>query len=209
MYTSINNIDKKLEEKYPLFSKIGGFFIEAGANDGIMQSNTYFLEKNRIWNGILIEPVPEIYNKCKFNRPFSIVENAALVANDYHIPEIVIEYTPKTHGLMSTIKGINTTKHHLEKAGNEEGEGRMVKALTLNQILEKHKYSIPKIIDFFSLDVEGYEPQALLGIDFNQWHIEYMLIEQQYNFTEIEQIAQKHYKKIDQLSDHDYLWQKL
>lgn len=209
MYTSINDIDKKLIEKYPIFSKKRGFFIEAGANDGILQSNTYFFEKELFWNGILIEPVPEVYEKCKINRPFSIVENAALVADDYNIPEIVIEYTPQTHGLMSIIKGIKTTKIHLQKAGNEEGDGRIVKAFTLNQILEKHKFSLPQVIDFFSLDVEGYEPQALRGIDFNKWHIEYMLIEQQYNSKEIERIIEKHYKKIDQLSDHDYLWQKL
>ena len=34
-----------------------GFFFEAGANDGVEESNTYFLELNG-WQGILVEPNP-------------------------------------------------------------------------------------------------------------------------------------------------------
>lgn len=208
MFKSINNLDKYLYKTYKDFAKKGGFFIEAGANDGIRQSNTYFFENELNWQGILIEAVPEICEQCKINRPKCAVVSGALVADDYHLPQIVIEYTPQTYGLMSTIKGIETTKHHLQKAGNEVGEGRMVSAFTLNQILEKYKDRIPPKIDFLSLDIEGYEPQALSGIHFEKWHIEYILIEQQYNFEKIEQILNKHYNKLAQLSEHDYLWQK-
>jgi len=44
-----------------------GFFIEAGANDGIAQSYTYELEKNG-WRGILIEPSSEAFENCMLNR---------------------------------------------------------------------------------------------------------------------------------------------
>ena len=37
-----------------------GFFVEAGANDGFSNSDTYYLEKARGWNGLLVEPVPQI-----------------------------------------------------------------------------------------------------------------------------------------------------
>ena len=33
-----------------------GFFIEAGAHDGVNQSNTYLIEKVLGWNGLLVEP---------------------------------------------------------------------------------------------------------------------------------------------------------
>jgi hypothetical protein len=37
-----------------MFDKDNGFFIELGANDGLMQSNTAFFEFTRGWTGILI-----------------------------------------------------------------------------------------------------------------------------------------------------------
>jgi len=64
-YYALDDIDKKLE-KYLNYNN--GFFIEVGANDGINQSNTYYLEKERNWRGILIEPAPNNYISCKKNR---------------------------------------------------------------------------------------------------------------------------------------------
>ena len=32
------------------------YYIEIGANDGLINSNTYYFEKNLNWKGILIEP---------------------------------------------------------------------------------------------------------------------------------------------------------
>ena len=37
------------------FNKENGFFIELGAYDGLIQSNTAFFEKSKNWTGILIE----------------------------------------------------------------------------------------------------------------------------------------------------------
>ena len=36
----------------------GGFFIEAGADDGELLSNTLYLEFKRGWTGLLVEPNP-------------------------------------------------------------------------------------------------------------------------------------------------------
>ena len=42
-------------------TKTEGFFIEAGAVDGERLSNTIFLELERQWTGLLVEPNPELY----------------------------------------------------------------------------------------------------------------------------------------------------
>ena len=47
-----------------------GFYIECGANDGITQSNTLNLVKNKNWRGILIEPSKHSFDLCKENRIF-------------------------------------------------------------------------------------------------------------------------------------------
>ena len=59
--------------------KTPGFFIEAGANDGIRQSNTHVLEKKFGWTGLLVEPIPRLAKLCSRYRKRSIVVNAALV----------------------------------------------------------------------------------------------------------------------------------
>ena len=55
-YLGQNNIDYELKS-YLDFKN--GFFIEIGAYDGITYSNTYNLEKNKKWTGLLVEPTKE------------------------------------------------------------------------------------------------------------------------------------------------------
>src|SRR5689334_13139538 len=57
----------------------GGIFVEAGANDGLSQSNTAYLEFYLGWRGLLVEPIPELAVACRLNRPGAIVEQCALV----------------------------------------------------------------------------------------------------------------------------------
>lgn len=204
MYHGINNIDQQLHKYLP---NKNGFFIEAGANNGINQSNTLFFERDLGWKGILIEPVPELAELCRNNRTNPTI-NAALVASDYNLSEIVIEYTPKSSGLMSVIKGMPHTAQHLKKAGNEEGSGRMVPAMTLDQILRIYEDALPSRMDLLVLDVEGYEPEALSGLHIAYWNIEYICIEQQYNSKSIDKLLLPFYTKIDQLSEHDFLWKR-
>ena len=49
-----------------LSRKTNGTFVEVGANDGIYVSNTWGLAE-RGWNGLMIEPVPDLAAKCALN----------------------------------------------------------------------------------------------------------------------------------------------
>ena len=61
-------MDRQLDE---ILAKRGGFFVEAGANDGYRQSNTYLLERARGWTGILVEAIPDLARRCARERPRS------------------------------------------------------------------------------------------------------------------------------------------
>ena len=65
-------------------SQIGGFYVEVGANDGRSSSNTYWLEKERNWTGILIEPILHKHFESKNTRSKkNIFVYGALVDSEY------------------------------------------------------------------------------------------------------------------------------
>ena len=50
--------------------KRDGFFIEAGAHDGVEASNTLYLEKKMGWRGLLVEPNPDTFAGINFISKF-------------------------------------------------------------------------------------------------------------------------------------------
>ena len=76
-YKAQDDLDIKLKK---FLNKRNGFFIEIGANDGVHQSNTFYLEKNKNWYGLLIEPGKEAFSRLVKNRSRrNIFVNAACV----------------------------------------------------------------------------------------------------------------------------------
>jgi FkbM family methyltransferase len=195
----------KIIEKY---LSQDGFFIEVGANNGFSESNTYYLERFRNWKGILIEPIPHLYQECVKERPSSQVFNCALVSPDYPEPEIEMMYGH----LMSLVKGAfdddEIEAERVAIAGRKLGFTPYkikVPARTLTSILDEA--NIPKI-DFFSLDVEGFELNALQGLDFDKYRPEFMLVEclDEQSFHEIQSYIANYYNLFERASQVDYLF---
>lgn len=202
---SLNNLDQKLEA-YLNFRH--GFFIEVGANDGYTQSNTYFLEKKRGWQGILIEGIPELYEKCKKLRTHATVYHCALVSSDYPQSTVRMHYAH----LMSVVDGAFKTaeeqQQHINvglEVQNLAGSYTVdVPARTLESILDETP-KLPKI-DFFSLDVEGCELDVLKGLNLKKYRPTYILVEARY-FDEVNSLlTAEGYEQIAQLSHHDFLY---
>jgi hypothetical protein len=92
-FNAYHNLDKKLL-KYINYQN--GFYIDCGANDGVNQSTTWYFEKYLNWRGILIEPVPEIYNELKNNRSNNnFFYNYALVSKKYNKQDINFIFNKK------------------------------------------------------------------------------------------------------------------
>ena len=149
-----------------------GFFIEAGSHDGIFQSNTLILE-NHGWNGLLVEPSESLFNKCRQNR-CCIVDNYALVSFDY-----------KKNSIRADEDGILMKSNDGITIMSSDDDG-LCPVITFTELCLK--YNIKKV-DFFSLDVEGYEMEVLNGIDFNNIDINYILIEINYSTVKLSNLT--------------------
>ena len=80
-FNAYNNLDKKML-KYLDYQN--GFYIDCGANDGVNQSTTWFYEKSKNWKGLLIEPIPYVFDNLKKNRgKGNIFANVTLVNNTF------------------------------------------------------------------------------------------------------------------------------
>lgn len=139
-----------------------GFYIEAGAYDGVLQSNTLFLEEEYGWTGLLIEPSPNIFKQLQINRPNNININKCLVNSDWKQDTINGAFD---NGPMSSVNNMR----NIEKA-----ELTNVPCITLEQQLD---YLDITKIDFFSLDTEGYELQVLQGLNLQKYRPTLILIE--------------------------------
>lgn len=118
-----------------------GFFIEAGANDGIKQSNTYFYEIEKGWKGLLVEPNYRQYVECKKNRPNSIVENYALVGDQYNKDFIRGSFDSGPLSLTARVIDFSMetiTKNYFKEIFIHLRQRNLtkVKAITLNNLLE-------------------------------------------------------------------------
>jgi FkbM family methyltransferase len=184
-FNALNNLDKKLLQ---YINYNNGFYIECGANDGVDQSNTWHFEKFKNWHGILIEAHPEIFRELIKNRDKrNILVNKFLVSNKYKS------------------KTVNISNNDLISEFSATNEGSSLSnSITLTEVLKKSK--APKLIDLFSLDVEGYEFEVLEGIDFENYKFKYFLVETS-NFDKLNGcLIVKKYKFINKLSNHDYLF---
>ena len=58
-------------------SKKDGYFVEVGVGDGVQISNTYLLEKQFGWNGLLVEPSKAFHNNIQSSRKAILDKRAA------------------------------------------------------------------------------------------------------------------------------------
>jgi FkbM family methyltransferase len=199
---ALNDLDKKLS-RYLDFD--GGTFIEAGANDGIRQSNSLYFEMKRGWRGVLVEAIPALYEQCRRHRPRAKVVWAALGAPEQVPGTARLRYA----GLMSVVKG------EMKSADEEDAH---ILAGCETQKLDTYEVDVPYAtlssvldqcgiskVDLLSLDVEGMESRVLEGLDFERHAPAYILVEARYR-GDIEKALGDRYEVIDVLSHHDILY---
>lgn len=150
----------------------GGYFIEIGAADGIYCSNTYMLETNLGWKGVVVEPAKSWEKELLRNRSCSI-ELGAIGGEDTNKTKFFEAESPN----LSTL----STLHNFDGGGKSRKKFReyYVQQMTLQSLLLKH--NAPRIIDYLSIDVEGNELAILENFDFSQYEIKIITYEHNFN----------------------------
>lgn len=152
---------------------MGGFFVEFGATDGVELSNTYLLEKEYGWQGIVCEPGKIWQGRLAENRNCSI--DFRCVYKETGLSLIFNE--TKTAGL-STIDEFSASDLHTPT--RVQGHKYSVATVSLNDLLSEHK--APRRVDYLSIDTEGSEYEILKSFDFSKWDVRIITVE--HNYTE-------------------------
>jgi FkbM family methyltransferase len=154
-----------LYERY-FKEKRHGTFIELGALDGLLYSNTKMYEDFLEWKGVLIEPHPYQFQKLQGNRPRCHLFNE-LVSNtsDALIFRYFVEGHAAVSGVADTMPQIllDLFYQHPDWELLPKGEMRLVPK-TLTEILSQTPFTH---FDLLSLDVEGHEYEVLQSWDFS------------------------------------------
>jgi hypothetical protein len=164
--------------------KRNGFFLELGAGDGLWISNTLLLERAFGWTGILIEPT-RVFERLRSNRPGCICDNSC-IASEYKqvtLHEVLDSGQSRIHPAAIDNLLLSYVDHETGPPAPAQSGSRYAvpqrsytkDAVPLQHVLRQH--NAPKIIDYFSLDVEGSEYEILHAFPFGEYGFRCLTIE--------------------------------
>jgi len=145
-----------------------GFFVEFGATDGVNGSNTWLMEKELGWKGILAEPGRGWHASLAANRNCTIETDCVWISTGQEL-----EFTQANDAGFSTISSYAGKDRHSRHRKN--GQTYLVKTVSLHDMLTQA--NAPRVIDYMSIDTEGSEFDILSHFSFCDWDISVLTIE--------------------------------
>ncbi len=149
--------------------KTDGFFVDVGAYDGIMHSNTWALA-DAGWAGLCYEPVTEYYQKC--------------VDNHKHHPEVKIIQScigNKVGFVPLYISDVYSTYHELQPNSNSRkylyANSEIINSPITTLDISLIENMVKPEFDVLSLDVEGAEADVLSMFSLDIWKPKMCIVE--------------------------------
>lgn len=164
-----------LQDLFVLFitkNKQKGFFVEFGVMDGKFASNSYLLEKEFAWNGILAEPGKKFHDAIRANRT-CYVDHRAVAGKTGQI--LQFQEMTSNEGMSGLTNYFDQKEMHYHTRSNTSSTFYEVETISLNDLLDQ--YRAPDHIDYISVDTEGSEPAILEEFDFHQRCVDFWTIE--------------------------------
>jgi FkbM family methyltransferase len=164
---------QKGQDRWVLFEvlpwKRRGFFLDLAAADGLTHSNTHVLEKWFGWTGVCIEPNPAFFAELKARRRCAAEQ--AVVSDRRETVRFRVD-----NGQLGGVVA-DDTDNNPRVRGEQLARAEIVElpAVPLNDVLARH--NAPRVIDYFSLDVEGCEERVLQALDFGRYQFRCLTVE--------------------------------
>jgi FkbM family methyltransferase len=145
-----------------------GFFLEIGASDGLTHSNTWLLEKQYGWQGILAEPNPVHHQRLMSERSASITTKCIASRSD-----MLVDFLLVTDPFLATISGYGQDDVHSPVRSGAP----MISIPTLSPADLLSEMRAPPLIDYLSLDTEGSELDILRAFPFDAYTVKLVTVE--------------------------------
>lgn len=151
----------------------GGNYIEIGATDGVVLSNTHLLSRNFGWTGILVELNLHYFKKLMKNRKTDKLFNCAISNSSGN----EVDFFETKYPELSTLRIDNEDAWLNER--NIGVKKTKVKTLTLADLINNSGQESP--INFLSIDVEGAELEVLSSFNDTKVPVLYICVEHSNN----------------------------
>lgn len=163
----------------------GGYFVEFGGTDGVHWSNSFLLEQEFGWTGIVAEPAHRFHKALNTNRSCNIETDCvwSKTGEDLLFNETKVGY-------LSTID--RYSQHDKHAPARKNGKKYIVPSISLLDLLQK--YNAPSHIEYLSIDTEGSEIEILSAFDFSRYSFSVITCEHNYtdNRERIHELLHKH-----------------
>ena len=166
-FASQSGQDKIIKNSF-FRSKKNGYFVEIGAFDGVLGSNCIHFEKSMNWEGIAIEPSKIQFEKLSKNRNCKVL-NAAISSTEKDV-----EFIEVIEGL-TQMSGIDDDNYSAKLIIENNKKNKFNKNKMKTSTFEKS--ILTKEIDYLSIDIEGAELDVLKSINFQEYIIKVISVE--------------------------------
>ena len=175
-----------------------GFFVDVGAFDGVLGSNTWFFEKRLGWTGVAFEPNPPEFaalcrtrscravQGCAYNRAGEVSFLALSEKEQGRRPKPLSRPANLTslaldarHGavMLSGIQGHLDSVDRLDRLRQVRDLEQSLITVPCHRIDSVLDEMGVRTVDYLSIDVEGAELQVLEGVDFTHVRVNVIGVE--------------------------------
>jgi FkbM family methyltransferase len=164
----------------------GGYFVEFGATDGVLGSNSYLMEKDFGWRGIVAEPARCWHERLCANRSCAIDTSCVWRETGGTLEFSEVDQLPALSTL-SEFRDVDSFRRERSQARSYP-----VETVSLQDLLARH--GAPPDIDYLSIDTEGSELEILRSFNFDEYHIRIITCEHNYTPAreEIHSLLRRH-----------------